>query len=229
MAETIEKEVRIAAVLSCPRVGFCDHWGQTNYALNRFNPPIPIYYATGAFWGHSLQCLLEDRIADDPNAWVLTLDYDTVFTSHHVDALIRRMLVHPEIDALAALQLRRGSSHQPLVSLGPGVSEVEIVGQPVEAHWIHFGLTILRLNRLKDIPKPWFQDVPNKDGSWRGDRIDDDIYFWRKWKEHGNTCYIDPEVRVGHLQVLVSEFDEDFQPKHWHMHDWREKHGVGAG
>lgn len=45
--------------------------------------------------------------------------------------------------------------------------------------------------------------MPAKDGSWGEGHVDEDIYFWRKWVECGNTVYAANRVSVGHLEPMV--------------------------
>lgn len=214
-------DVSICAVLSTPMVGWQPHMGCAYQALRPY--PIEFNLAYGAFWGHSMQNLLEGCIERGVD-WALTLDYDSLFTETHFKTLMHRLAASPEIDALAALQCRRGTEESPLMSLGAGVKEVEVTGQPIKVNTAHFGLTLIRLDRLKDIPKPWFLGTPDPDGRWStADRTDDDIYFWRKWQEHGRTVAVDTNVRIGHLQPMVAEFDEHFNARHVHVCDWRKR------
>jgi hypothetical protein len=213
-------EIKIAAVMSLPRVGWNDSWG---FAFDAFLPfRIPLFTRSQAFWGHALQSLIEDRVEAGCD-WVITLDYDSLFTKWDVDALIGRVIAHPEIDAVAALQCRRGSDETPLMGIC-GATQVEFGNEPVPCDTAHFGLTFLRCDALRKFPKPWFQQVPDKDGGWRGDdRTDCDIWFWRKWKEAGFTTFVDPNVSIGHLQLMVSEFGPDRKPRHVHVDDWRKE------
>ncbi len=209
------QEIKICAVIGIPRLGWNDHWGCVVDALKPWGMGIKRH--TGAFWGHNMQTCLEDCIAEGVD-WVLTLDYDTMFTSEHVSRLLEIMGDRPDIDAVAGLQTRRGMQC-PLMTNGE--TEIEVTGDPIPANTAHFGLTLIRLDRLKDIPKPWMWDQPSKSGSWRDDdRVDEDIYFWLKWKEHGRTLYIAPDVRIGHLEVMVSHLDEQYQFKQQHVYDW---------
>lgn len=214
-------DVGIAAVMSTPMLGWQPHYGCAHEATRAFGMEILLAY--GAFWGHSMQNLLEGCIARGFD-WALTLDYDSLFNKANVKSLMERLASSPKIDALAALQCRRGTAEVPLMSVGPGITEVEITGEPLKVNTAHFGLTLIRLDRLKDIPKPWFMGEPDPNGSWDSpNRIDDDIYFWNKWKAHGRTVYVDPNVRIGHLQPMVAEFDEHFNPVHTHVSDWRKR------
>jgi hypothetical protein len=53
---------------------------------------------------------------------------------------------------------------------------------------------------------------PAKDGSWGEGRLDDDIYFWGNWGDSGNSLYVHTGCRIGHVEEMVSEFDENGKP-----------------
>jgi len=144
-----------------------------------------------------------------------------MFGVKHVDKLLHTFGQRADIDALAALQSRRGTPF-PLMTTGQIRTEVD--GEPIKVASAHFGLTLIRVDALKDIPKPWFFAKPDANGEWGDDRLDDDIWFWHQWRLAGKTIYVAPEVSIGHLEVMVAEFDEDLQPRHVYVPAWREKH-----
>jgi hypothetical protein len=214
----LEQAINIAAIMSCPRVGWNDSWGVAVEALRPFG--IPIFIRSQAFWGHCLQELMEGRV-DGGCDWILTLDYDSMFTSRDVQGLIGRVVTYPSIDALAAFQCRRGSDETPLMGID-GAKQVEVGNEPVPVTTAHFGLTLVRCDALRKLPKPWFHQKPDSKGSWNGDdRTDPDIWFWNRWTENGFMVCVDPCVSIGHLQLMVSEFGPDRQPRHVHVEQWR--------
>ena len=103
--------------------------------------------------------------------------------------------------------------------------EVEWRGEPLKATTAHFGLTVLNLEKLATVPKPWFISKPNEKGEWDIGHIDDDVHFWLNWKEAGNTVYIDPGVRIGHVEEMVTMFDENLQQIHIYPKEWEETYG----
>jgi predicted SAM-dependent methyltransferase len=214
-------EIKICAITSIPRIGWNDHWGCIVDALRPFG--IPLRRFTGAFWGQGMQGMLEDALADGLD-WVITLDYDTMFTMHHLDRLMGIMGTRAEIDAIASMQLGRQRT-TPLCSIrrddGETKTELAIDGAPFQVSTANFGLTILRLECLARVAKPWFLGTPDGTGGWRStEKVDDDIHFWRQWTAAGNTVYVAPDVRVGHLELMVGEFDENLQPRHISVVDW---------
>jgi len=218
-AEGIKNElVKIKAICSVPRVGWNDSWQTIVEALKPFN----INYETfnGVFWGQCLQRGLEKAIADGVD-WVLTLDYDSMILPEHVNNLMKHMGENPAIDAIAAFQMRRGQEF-PLMTVG-GKTEAGVDDGPIKVTTAHFGLTLIRLEALKKVAKPWFVSKPDDKGEWSDDRLDEDIWFWHQWRLAGNSIYVAPDVRIGHLQLMVSDYDNDFKPRHMHISEWHRR------
>ncbi len=218
--------LKITAIMSVPRLGFNDNWGCIVDALRPFK--IPVRRFTGVFWGQCMQAVLEDCLKDGLD-WVLAVDYDSMFTSQHLDTLMGIFGANPDIDALAALQCRRAGD-TPLCAI-KGQAQVAVDGSPIKVHTAHFGLTLLRVPELKDIEKPWFKGEPDKDGGWSDEgRMDPDIWFWHQWRKAGKTVYTTPMVRIGHLSVMVGEFDENMKHRYVTTGDWyrREKPESGS-
>lgn len=215
------QDVKIAGCIGIPRIGWNDHWGCVEEALRPWH--IPLHRHTGAFWGHNIQTCLERLVALGID-WAFTFDYDSMFTSKDISRMLEIFGANPHIDALAALQTRRGCQ-QVLCSNGDNGVETDMT-TPFKARTAHFGLTLIRLEMLKDMPKPWFWDQPSASGSWQDDdRVDADIYFWRQWENFGRTLYIAPDVRIGHLEVMVSGLDDELRFNQVHVQDWwKERH-----
>lgn len=211
-------DIKMAAIVSVPMIGWNPHWGCATEAFRPFNIPIRLGY--GAYWHQIMSNMLEDAI-DDSLDCVVTLDYDSMFDALDVDRLIGQFANHPKIDALAALQCKRGLEETPLLT-AHGQSELEITGDPFRVDTAHFGLTLFRMDALKRMPKPWFIGKPDENGSYRTlGRTDPDIAFWRNWEKAGNSAYVDPGCSIGHLQPMVSVFNEAMKPEHIHVNAWR--------
>ena len=221
-----KRRAKITAVLSCPRVGWNDFWGEAISALSPLG--IPLRRFMGAFWDQCMQNALEDMIAED-NDFIVTLDYDSIILAKDVERLLEQIIGNDDIDAISSLQLQRSSQKLMLTGakteknpLGSDRAINITEGKPFKVKTAHFGLTVLRVDALRDLPKPWFLHVPDSKGGYRGDdRVDADIYFWHKWAANDRTLYVDPQVNPGHLEVVVSEFDEDLKPRYLSVKEWR--------
>jgi hypothetical protein len=180
---------------------------------------IGLITSQGVFYGQCMQRMFEDvlRIGADI---ILTIDGDSVFTEDHVKRLLNIIVQEEHIDALAPLQVRRGK--RDVLGFHQGKSSIEWSGAPVRLDSAHFGLTALRVDKLKAVKKPWFFSQPDQNGEWENDRIDDDIWFWKQWKEAGNTLFLDAGCRIGHLEEMVASFDENLNPIHVYPGDWQQ-------
>lgn len=217
-APATQQHVKISAVLSVPRFGFTDAWGCIVDALSPWK--IPVRRHVGAYWDQCMQNMLEQCVEDGLDM-ILALDYDTLFTAKHFDQLLGWMCRDPKIDALAALQAHRGTD-TPLMSK-EGAKEAEVDGRPIKVDTAHFGMTLIRVDSLRDIPKPWIMSQPDKHGSWGKGRIDGDVWFWHQWRKAGKSLYVAPEVRVGHLQAMVREFTPEMKFQVVTVNEWRDR------
>ncbi len=207
-AARFSREVKGA--MTAPRLGFMDN---QMCALQAFIPlGIEMRQSRGVFWGQCLTRVIEDVIAIDGCKYVLTLDYDTVFTREDVLRLYAMMEAHPEVDALAAMQMRR-NMRSPLLTFGPVEGgqaqevavDVETLSSPLmQARTAHFGLTMFRASAFADLPKPWFLAKPDGEGRWGDEKCDEDIHFWLQWEKAGKSLYIANRVVVGHMELMVT-------------------------
>lgn len=211
--------IGIKAVMSVPRIGWNNARQTIDASLGPLNIPLETF--DGVFWGQCMQRAFEHAVEEGCD-WVLALDYDSMITPQLLGNLLQTFGSNAHIDALAAMQMRRGQDY-PLMTIA-GKTEAEVPYEPMKVHTAHFGLTLLRVDSLKKVPKPWFASKPDENGEWGDNRLDDDIWFWHQWRLAGNNIYVDPGSRIGHLELMVSEFDENMQPCHMHLSDWRKKH-----
>lgn len=222
----IDKAPRVAGAMSVPRLGFMANYFSAYQACLPLG--ITLKMIEGAYWHQALEECMED-VAEIPNPpdYVMTVDYDSVFEIENVRNLIRIMMEHPDIDALCPLQKRRNNEY-PLLSL----NKQNEAGTESYATWEtfeplstqistgHFGLTLIRVASLLDVPHPWFLPIPNKDGKWRDDRIDADVNFWKTWEKHGKTLHLANHIVIGHCELMVGWFDKHLKPLHQHIEDY---------
>lgn len=213
--------IGVSAIMSMPRLTWTENSVCCIEALN----PLGVKYrsVTGAYWGQCLERGIEQTIREDNPDAILTIDYDTIFKRQDVSQLMQLMMAHPEADAIAPVQSGRGMNHA-LFAVEDGGSVSRNVFEPdlFPITTAHFGLTLIRAEKLAKFAKPWFQDVPAPDGTWGDGRKDADIDFWLKWKAAGNTLFLANRVVVGHLDVTVRWPGEDFKPIHQPLREWRE-------
>ncbi len=219
--------VNAACCISIPRVGFNDHWGCLTDVMGVLGIPITRY--SGAFWGHGLQAMFLE-LQEKGTEWIIAVDYDSMFSMRDMKAILLMMGLHPEIDALTCIQAKR-VDHNPMMTKsinGEKQHRVEVrLGDPVQVDTAHFGLTIIRTSALEGLPLPWFHSSPGPDGLWTHDEhIDDDVFFWKLWQEHGRTLYVHSGVSIGHLELVVSVLDDDQKHTYLSMNEWRDANRV---
>lgn len=216
------RPMKIGAVMTAPR--FEITWCRTHIETALRALKIPLSVSGGVFYGQCMQIMLT-RLMDAGCDYAVTVDFDSLFTSSQLLRLISQIEQRPEIDAICGLQVRRGKPSMLGTVVGGddtgnGTKQVKVDGSPILAETAHFGLTVIDMKKLAGVPKPWFMATPNADGEWDGEKVDDDVYFWKQWKKAGNTIYFDPGVRLGHVEEMVVMHDETFTPHHIYPQDW---------
>ena len=219
------KAPKIIACMSTGRIGFTEN---LHCAMQVLGPlGVNLLKHTGAFWGHGLERAFEQAIEQGAE-WILTLDFDTVFTARILEELCYLLGTNEHVDAIAPWQAKRECDY-PLAWFmnddGSSRGEVplsEIDEKPLSrVKMAHFGLTLLRVESLKKVSRPWFWSKPNDDGTWGEGRTDDDIYFWQKWYDAGNTLYVANDVSIGHLQQVASWPRQDLTVAHQYLSDFQ--------
>lgn len=213
-------EVQVSAILSAPRLGFTCAWHCIHTAIKG----IPCAAYNGCWWERGIQEHLRDCLKKGVD-FCVTFDYDSIFTEDDFDTLMQTIVNDDSIDAISGLQVRRGHGHALLtVRDKPGQPLEVAANMPLKVATAHFGLTIIRVAAMKDIPLPWLLNVPGEDGGWADDspgRIDADIYFWKKLEEHGRSVYILPSIQIGHIEEVVATNDPvTGKAKHFYIADF---------
>lgn len=193
---------KIVAHISMPRLGFNDFWACAFKELSALH--IPLKKLTGAYWDHVLECGIRETLDEGAAEWILTLDYDTVFTRDQLLGLIETAIQRPHIDALAPIQSARHEP-RPLFTVadtgGQKITKMKRAdlqaGAVIAADSAHFGMTLIKAEKLRQMPQPWFKRM-------HGDAAcDPDVQFWRAWKAAGNSLYVALRVPVGHCELMV--------------------------
>lgn len=205
----------VVAIESVPRLGFTGHHACTLQAMHELGMGTEL--GQGVFWGQVLTRTIEKHLVDGTR-YILTLDYDTIFSAEDVRMLFATMEARPDIDAVCAVQVGRENGR----ALFCVTSEDGTVGRLIEAEDLrnpllriktgHFGLTMFRASAFSHLEKPWFLGVPSADGGWNDGRLDEDIAFWGKWWDAGNTLYQCNHAVIGHMESVITWPDQQLQP-----------------
>ena len=219
-ADDGKSDIKINAFMTLPRYEAVAARSIIEGSLKQMG--IGLATSTGVFWGQCMQRMFESAVDDDLD-WILTIDFDSLFNTNMLSTLMNEFGQHPEADAMAALQSRRGTPF-PLMTQGgsKGITLKNL--DPIKVTTAHFGLTLIRVEDLKDIPKPWFKCEPDENGEWGDERLDSDIWFWHQWRLAGKSIYVSPKVSIGHLEEMVACFDDNLEQQHLYLPQWREQH-----
>jgi hypothetical protein len=118
--------------------------------------------------------------------------------------LYRILETHPEIDAISPFQSHRGLDTPMFTVEGKNRIPADYLERiAFEAQTTHYGLTLIRADKLRQLPHPWMLGQPDETGRWSANRIDPDIWFWKQWKNSGFTIYVSPRVSIGHIDELI--------------------------
>ena len=212
-------QVRVAAVMSTPRLGFLSTMECAAVGTLKFQ--VPLMRCEGAFWHHSLTRAIEG-VLEAGAEMVLTIDYDSVFCSAQGDddiaKLVYSMCVNPGIEVLVPMQMKREGG--PLIATTNGGVDVTQPFVPIIAG--NFGLTLIRATVFDRINKPWFWERPSPDGSWGENRIDADMGFWQNCRERNIGVYMAMDIPIGHLEQVVSWPGQNMGPIYQSVNDWRQ-------
>ena len=212
-------KVKIAAVMSAPRIGFVNNLTIAAKVLAPLGIEVDIGY--GVYWSQALTRMLEQQIAKGYD-WLVVLDYDSFYVREHFLGLCRLMAEYPEADAIMPVQIKR-EGDSILASVNDDKSrQYDAATELIEVDTGHLGLTILRASAFAKLKKPWFLPVPDGKGEWGEGHIDDDTYFWNNWRGCGLTLFIAPKILIGHLQLMITwpgRPETDSIPYHQYLND----------
>jgi hypothetical protein len=181
---------------------------------------VPLQNSQGVFYGQCMQRMMQTAVERGVDIAVVC-DGDSLFTSDDIMRLLQTLESNDHIDALASMQIRRGNKTM-LASI-KGQSTAEVRGEPLQVSTAHFGLTAIDMRKLKGVPLPWFWSKPDDNNEWGDLRIDDDIWFWKQWEAAGNTVYLDPQTRIGHMEEMVVMVDPiTYEAVHAYPNEWIE-------
>lgn len=217
------KAYRVAALMTAARY-------ENTYCRNAIesalrDAKLKLAVSLGVFYGQCMQALMENAIAECCDI-IVTIDSDSIFNAGHINRLLAVLCNDDSVDALASMQARRSMAY-PLFTTGADkVQSVSVQADvPFRVSTAHFGLTVIKVEKLLQVAKPWFFAQPSEAGTWHKDssKIDDDVWFWRQWAKADNTLYVDPGCCIGHMEEMVSYYDEQLNLKHVYPADWHDE------
>lgn len=224
-----KETLKVAAITSVPRHGFTSHQRMLFASLLPLG--IPLKVVGGVWWEQSLQEGIKSLLEAGTDV-IVVIDYDSLFFPDDLRKLFLTLVKYPQMDVVMPWQLRRGTDNNVLFGMRvDGNGEAVSVLHPSlffsEINKIqtgHFGLTLLRSRVFKDLPKPWFLNVPNEQGDWSDGKVNADIYFWRKLVEYKRNVYVANLIKIGHIDEYVISVDNNFQARKQTLYDYLKEH-----
>jgi hypothetical protein len=202
--EAENRKITIAIALSTPRIGFLDSSDALADVATFFQAPRIRGYGISWWIGvtRAIQKALDwvDHEGNGPD-FILTGDYDTYPDIEHVKQLAIGLAGHPEFDCIVPMQVKRGVENEILCTLVPNQ---DFTKEFLKIKTGHFGLTLFRRDFFEKLDKPWFQNLPDKNGEWEGEHTDADIYFWNRAYEKGLNTVLATKIVVGHGEEVIS-------------------------
>lgn len=210
------------ACMTMPRLAWTDNMFVCQQACTTLR--VPLVNSIGVFYGQCMQRMLESACQAPELKWVLTIDYDSIFDWKDI-VCMRNIAERDGLDAIIPMQAGRERNVALLNTMQADGTATPITREHMAMDWFpvsagHFGLTLLRVETLRKLPKPWFVSKPAEDGTWGEGRIDDDIWFWRQARDAGWKIGVSPKVHIGHIETMISWIEpnggKQFQPMfHW--------------
>jgi len=216
--------MKVGAIMSAPRLGFSNNLMIATKVYAPLGVDFEIGY--GVFWGQILTRMIESQLARGMDL-VTVLDYDSYYEKEHFLALCQLMQEYPEVDAIVPVQVKRESNSilAGIEDRAKAQNEYNANVDLIEVDAGNFGLSIFRASAIKKLKKPWFLAVPNDKGEWGDGRLDEDIYFWRNWRECGLKVCLAPQVKIGHMQLMITwpgNLDVGSKPTQQYLNDCAE-------
>ncbi len=231
-----KRPVRIALAMSTPRIGYLDCFEQMLDLAHAAG--ISRFRGQGVYFTHSLSRAIQgaldyrDKETGQGFDYILTADYDTFATADDLKAMAETLAYHPEIDALAPLQAKRGGF---LEVLAGWEGSRDLTADIVLIDQAHFGFTLFRREFFERLGKPWFRERADENGEWGEGRVDGDIGFWNNAKACGLAVALAPHIVIGHGDECVAWpviVNGKIEKKYQHVNDWmamkRAPEGVGV-
>lgn len=213
---------KVAAVISIPQLGHNVHNGCVLESLMPFG--IALRQCYGVYWNQALSEGIM-RVLEQKPDYVLTLDYDALFTSKHVADLMSLALDNPDVDVIIPCMTKREGNGllAHTSNQDPSVPGVNLNDPLIPIQLGHFGLTLFKASVFDRIKKPWMIAVPNKDGDWAEEHIDADMNFWLNCEASGIKVMLARHVLVGHIEYMatIPNAEDPRKTDYVHVGEWR--------
>lgn len=213
---------KVIAVTSIPQLGHNVNYGCQYEALSTFG--ISLRQCYGAFWHQAISEGIAEVLKQDVD-YILTMDYDTLFTAQDVANLVTLAVDNPDVDVIIpCLTKREGNGlcvhtkEQDPTKAGVNLNDPLI---PIQLG--HFGLTLFKASAFDRLEKPWMMPAPSERGDWGEGHVDADMNFWLNCERAGLNVRLARYVRVGHIEYMatIPNADDPRNTDYVHVGEWR--------
>ena len=217
------------AVITVGRLMFSETSLNIMESIARF--AVPVSFNCYPYWEQGITLAIEGALATG-RKWLLFFDGDSVYQQSDLEKLYELAESDAKIDAVVPIQADRNGPNPLCYNWQAGDKKIEYdYREPViqVAHG-HFGLTFIRAQVFKDLPKPWFMGHPGKGGEWKleAGKIDPDTHFWLQFNKHGKVCAQANHITIGH-QMMMARWQMPWGAFAQSLSEFREKGApVGA-
>lgn len=192
-------------VFGIPTLGrpICLEWA---LALKSLNPPINYNTIFAIVRGKPVDLareeIAEQAIKSDAK-YLLFIGDDTILPAHALRQFIFRMENNPELGVVGGVYCSKSNPPAPLVFRGNGQGSYWDwkIGEFFEVTGLGMDATMIRVDVLRDLPKPWFKTVETDDfldGVNNAEMWTEDLYFlnnitknapqWKIYCDAGVIC-----------------------------------------
>ena len=202
----MQQQFDVAGVITVnPRVTFAVTQRNLMESLIRLSG-FPVECDMSPYWEQSIQRAIV-RALKHGRKYLLFFDGDSAWDTNDLLDLYRIIEANPYMDAIMPVQADRNSV-KPLCHdwlRGHFGIDYDNKAPITQIPHGHFGLTLIRSEAFKRMPKPWFQGIPGRTGEWELEdgKRDPDTYFWMKFNECGLKAFRANYTVVGHMELHV--------------------------
>ena len=135
--------------------------------------------------------------------YVLTIEEDNLPPA---DGLLKLLEDMGEYDVVGGLYWGKGDNGFPMIFGDPETPgdfkpQVPVADSLQRANGLGMGFNLFKLDMFRNLPKPWFKTVQEKNETGGEIANTQDIYFYKKAAEQGYKFACDTRVLVGHYDA----------------------------
>ena len=202
------------------------------YSFAQLAPPMNFnvrYLNTKGMPIDKARVFFAEKAAEEKAKYLFFMDEDVQVPSFAIRQLIYHLEHHDDWAVVGGIYCQKGHNPAPMVFRGNGNGPFWKwrAGELFEVTGISMGCTLVRVEALKDLEKPWFKTVddnsPTLDAINRGSLWTEDIWFCEQIKKANEAkglnwkIYADGGILCDHLDIVTgapTRLPKDSYPVH---------------